>query len=293
MKKIILLTLSLILLTAFIVQAEPIVVLMTDFSLENEAVGECHAAILKKDPNIKIIDLCHNVNAYDILEGSLMLRSSVHYPEGCVFVNVIDPGVGTDRNSIALKTKKGYYFIAPNNGLLTWVIKEQGIEEVYELDPLKVNPEWVNGTFDGRDLYSPSGAVLALAEGDLSSVGHPMDEEGIIYLDIKDVVIDKETGDVTGEYIKRDKPFGNVWTNITKEDMEEAGYKFGDIIYVSFNGEEIEVPYIVSFGEVNSGDPLAYINSSGTLGLAIDQGNFADMYKLEVGAEIKIKKAAG
>jgi len=287
MKKLLFLILIVLLFTT-IAQAERIVVLMTDFSLENEAVGSCHGVILKINPEINIVDLCHEVTPYDILEGALMLRSSKYFPKGTVFVNVIDPGVGTERNSLALKTKEGYYFIAPNNGLLTFVIKEQGIEDVYELDPLKVDPEWKEGTFDGRDLYSPSGAILATSGGDLFSVGHPLDEERIIYLDIKEVSINN--GEITGTYIKRDRPFGNVWTNITKEDMNSQGIEYGNTISVDFEGQKMDLPFLLSFGDVEKGKPLAYINSSGTLAFAIDQGNFADTYGLGVGITVKVKK---
>lgn len=289
MKKLLILTLLILLLTS-IVHAGPIVVLMTDFSLENEAVATCHGVILKINPEINIVDLCHNVTPYDILEGALMLRSSKSFPQGTVFVNVIDPGVGTERNSIAVKTKEGFYFIAPNNGLLTFVIKEQGLLEVYEIEPLKVNPLWEKGTFDGRDLYSPSGAILATSGGDLSSVGHPLDESEIIYLEIKNVTLDKEKSEITGTYVKRDKPYGNVWTNITEEDMENMGVKFGDILEISFDGKEIELPYVLSFGDTEDSKPLAYIGSSGTLAFAINQGNFADTYGLKTGMEIKVKK---
>jgi len=287
-KKTLLLILSILLLTNFIAYAGPIVVLMTDFSLENEAVGECHGAILKINPEIEIIDLCHNVTPYDILEGALMLRSSIYYPEGSVFVNVIDPGVGTERNSIAIKTGRGYYFIAPNNGLLTYVIKDQGIEEAYQIEPLKVNPLWKPGTFDGRDLFSPAGAILASSGGKLSSIGHPVEEKNIIYAEIKEVSIDNS--EITGAYIKKDKPYGNLWTNIRKEDMEVTGFTYGDTLCVTFDGKELEIPFVPSFGDVEKGNPLAYINSSGTLAFAINQGNFADTYDLTTGAEIKIKK---
>ncbi len=132
--------------------ARPVVVLLTDFGLENEAVGLCHGAILSVDTEIQIVDLSHQVRPFDVRQGSRILGRATKFPRGTVFVAVVDPGVGTDRGSVAVKTTRGFTFVAPNNGLLTDVIQSQGIESVYRIEERKVNAQWEAGTFDGRDL---------------------------------------------------------------------------------------------------------------------------------------------
>ncbi len=288
MKKICFLTLCMVILTSLIVQARPLVVLTTDFGLNNEAVGLCHGAILAINPDIEVVDLCHNVKAFDVKQASLILKGTECFPEGTVFVSVIDPGVGTDRGAIAIKTKKGLYYIAPNNGLLTYVIEEQGLEAVYELDTKKVNPQWSRGTFDGRDLFSPAGAILAINNGKMDSIGHEIKQEAIVMFMVLQAKINE--GTISGVYVQEDEPFGNAWTNITEEDLKKISVKPGDKLHITAAGIEIDLPFVVTFGEVKKGEPLAYMNSEGTLAFAINQGNFTLNYNLKEGMEIKVKK---
>jgi S-adenosylmethionine hydrolase len=288
MKKIFFLTM-IILLTSLIAQAGPLVVLTTDFGLNNEAVGLCHGAILAINSDIEVVDLCHNVKAFDVKQAALILKGTTCFPSGTVFVSVIDPGVGTDRGAIAIKTKKGLYYIAPNNGLLTYVIKEQGIEAVYELDKKKINPQWTRGTFDGRDLFSPAGAILATNKGSLDSVGYEIKKEDIVLFMILQAKINE--GSISGVYIQEDEPYGNVWTNITEEDLKKISVKSGDKLHITAGNIEIKMPFVVAFGDVPKGEPLAYMNSEGTLAFAINQGNFALTYGLKEGMEIIVKKS--
>ncbi|MEQ8220756.1 MAG: SAM-dependent chlorinase/fluorinase [Candidatus Eremiobacterota bacterium] len=291
MKKICFLTLCIVLLTSLIVQARPLVVLTTDFGLNNEAVGLCHGAILAINPDIEVVDLCHNVKAFDVKGAAMILKGTECFPPGTVFVSVIDPGVGTDRGAIAIKTKKGLYYIAPNNGLLTFVIEEQGLEAVYELDTKKVNPQWNRGTFDGRDLFSPAGAILAANNGKMDSIGHEIKQEAIVMFMVLQAKIHE--GTISGVYVQEDEPFGNAWTNITEEDLKKISVKPGDKLHITAAGLEIDLPIVVTFGEVKKGEPLAYMNSEGTLAFAINQGNFTLTYNLKEGMEISVKKASG
>lgn len=202
--------------------SRPIVALLTDFGLAHEAVGLCHGAILAVDPDIRIVDLSHNPDAYDIQLGALMLRGTTVFPKGTVFVGVIDPGVGTTRKPVAIRTKAGFYYVGPNNGLLTWVILDQGIDQAVTLDEKRINPQWEPGTFDGRDLFSPAGALLATTRGDLKRIGTPTRTDDLILLDTPEVSFDPATGALSGVYLRQDAPYGNVWTNITRDDVTSA-----------------------------------------------------------------------
>lgn len=290
MRKTLLLILFLFIFSSISIYAQPIVALITDFGLQNDAVGLCHGAILAVNPNIQIVDLCNNIKPYDIKQAGFTLRRSTVFPVNTVFVCVVDPGVGTTRNSIAIKTKKGLYYIAPNNGLLSFVIEQQGIEEVYELEPMKINPNWVRGTFDGRDLYSPAGAILASNNGNLSLIGKPLEKEKVVRLLFSQAIVYEKEGEIDGYYIQTDEPYGNVWTNITIEDLNKVGIKLNDKLLVKFSHETQIIPFVLSFGDVPKGCLLAYINSAGTLSFAINQDNFSKKFNIKEDESFIIRK---
>jgi len=289
MRKTYLFILLLILFATIIAEARPIVVLTTDFGLNGDAVGLCHGNILTINSEIEIVDLCHNIKPFDIKQASFCLKRTGLFPKDTVFVTVVDPGVGTTRNSIAIKTKKNLFYIAPNNGILTHVIHMQGIKEVYELDNKKINPQWVRGTFDGRDLYSPAGAILATTK-DLKSIGHKINEKDVILLDFKSAKIYEKEGIIEGIYIETDQPYGNVWTNITQKDFQKLGIKLGDQLEIIIGKHKIHMPFVTSFGEVPEGSPLAYINSDSGVAFALNMDNFKAMYGLDEGDTVIVKK---
>lgn len=270
------------------VEGRPIVVLTTDFGLENEAVGLCHGAILKVDPDIAIVDLCHNIKPFDIRGASLALKRTEGFPPNTVFVTVVDPGVGTNRAPVAIKTGKGHFHVAPDNGVLSDVIARQGVVWAFRIDPLKVNPRWKKGTFDGRDLFSPAGAVLASRNGDLTLLGRPMKKDDLVLLpNVKASTVISQ-GKILGAFIKNDRPYGNAWTNIEVPDLEKLGIRIGSRLQVHIDGKRIEMPLVTSFGEVPNGQPLAYLNSDDTLGFALNMGDFVTANRLQEGQEISV-----
>ncbi len=273
------------------VEARPTVVLTTDFGLKNEAVGLCHGAILTINSDIAIVDLCHEIKPFDIRAAGRALRRTEVFPAGTVFVAVVDPGVGTAREPVAIKTRRGFYYIAPNNGLLTDIIDTQGIVAAYAIEPRRVNAKWVRGTFDGRDLFSPAGAILATNDGNLRSIGRPMDPRQIVRLPQLTTTVDIGGGSLSGHYIKRDDPYGNVWTEIRPEDLARIGCSQGDRLRVTGKGLDLELPWVLTFGDVADGEPLAYLNSDNTLAFALNQGDFSSRYRLEEGAELTIRRA--
>ncbi|MBF0545130.1 MAG: SAM-dependent chlorinase/fluorinase [Candidatus Riflebacteria bacterium] len=270
--------------------SRPIVALTTDFGLDNEAVGLCHGAILRVDSTISIVDLCNQIKPFDIRQASLALKRTECFPAGTVFVTVVDPGVGTDRGAIAIKTREGFYFVAPNNGILTEVVSQQGVESAFLIDPLKVNPGWKQGTFDGRDLFSPAGAILASRHGDLHALGRPIKAEGITLLPPLAAKIDTSRGDILCHFIKTDRPYGNAWTDVSEKDLAKIGIKSGDTLRLEFDSIGLNVPFVRTFGNVPKGAPLAYLDSDGGLAFALNMKNFVDFYHWTEGRELVIKR---
>src|SRR5579864_2990947 len=148
------------------------IVFMTDFGTANDAVAICRAVIYGIAPGVRITDITHQVTPYSIEEASRFLFGvTPYYPPGTVFLVVVDPGVGTSRKAIAVKSKKGQYFILPDNGVISAVLERDGLESAREI----ANREWmilapVSSTFHGRDIFSPSAAHLA-AGWDFNLIG--------------------------------------------------------------------------------------------------------------------------
>ncbi len=154
--------------------ADNALILQTDFSLKDGAVSAMKGVAFGVDHNLKIFDLTHEIPPYNIWEGAYRLYQTASYwPQGSVFVSVVDPGVGTDRKSIVLKTKNGQYFVSPDNGTLTLVAESLGIESVREIDEKanRLKGSEKSYTFHGRDVYAYTGARLASGAITFEQVG--------------------------------------------------------------------------------------------------------------------------
>lgn len=275
-------------LTSSLSFGRPVIGLVTDFGLKNEAVGLCKGAIARINPDALVIDITHDIESFSIHHASIVLKRTTVFPRGSVFVCVVDPGVGTHRRAIALETKAGYTYVGPDNGVFSTVATEQGIAKAIEIDPALVNPNWHAGTFDGRDLFSPAAAVIATS-GTLESAGKSIDPATLVRVEIPAAWWDADKKELHGEYLRTDEPYGNVWTNITSDDLTSAGIEAGHDMIVRVGDKTIELPYKLTFGHVAKGKPLGYLNSDGTFGLAINLGNFAKTYGAHEGTTVTVK----
>jgi S-adenosyl-L-methionine hydrolase (adenosine-forming) len=260
--------------------AAPTIVFMTDFGVANDAVAICKGVMWSVNPGLRIVDLTHQVTPYSILDGARFLAgTSPYYPSGTVFVTVIDPGVGSARKAVVVKSKRGQYFVLPDNGLITLVEDRDGIEGVREI----TNPSWMIGeaissTFHGRDIFSPVGAHLAQGE-DWTQVGPALEVKKLVRLEIP--VAKKDEKGIAGEIIALDDPFGSLISNIEGTDFLSLGYARGNKVRVTLGERQIVLPFVKTFSDVPVGQPLLYINSRGYLCLAVNQRNFARTYNVK------------
>jgi len=228
-------------------------------------------------PEVRIVDLTHQVTPFSILDGARFLYGATpYYPAGTIFVVVIDPTVGSARKAIVAKSKRGQYFVLPDNGLLTLVEQRDGIEGVHEI----TNTNWMIGTklsstFHGRDIFSPVGAHVARGD-DWTKVGPEIAVASLVRLDLKAGRLD-ERG-VTAEVIATDGPFGNLVTNLDAEDFLKLGYQRGQEVPVKVGDKEMKIKFVRTFSDVQLGQPLLYIDSRGHLGLAVNQESFSAVY---------------
>ena len=211
------------------------------------------------------------------------------WPAGTVFVSVVDPGVGTKRKSVVLKTRNGQYFVSPDNGTLTLVAAEFGIEAVREIDE-KINrragTEWSH-TFHGRDVYAYIAGRLAAGVITYEQVG-PLLEPKVVTLDYPKPVI--ENGTATGMIDISRSHLGNTACRIDRHTFEKLGIKEGELVVVTIRQAsktvwEETVPYAHTFGDVPMGKNLMFINSSGYVSMAVNQGNFANTFNIDSGRE--------
>ena len=269
-------------------------VFQSDFGTKNDAVASMKGVAFSVEPNLKMFDLTHDIPPFDIWEGAYWLNGAAPFwPSGTVFVTVVDPGVGSDRKSVVLKTKTGHYFVTPDNGTLTLVAENLGIDAIRQIDEAinRLSDSEASYTFHGRDVYAYTGARLASGKISFEQVGKLLEPkvETISYqkAEIKDDA-------VLGMVVVLDQPYGNVWTNIPKKTLESIGFKKGDILNVLIMKEgnkvyEGKIPYVNTFSDVEEGKPLLYMNSELNASFAINMDNFAETNKIEPGAEWSVR----
>jgi len=223
------------------------------------------------------MDITHQVTPFQIEEGARFLAGvSPYYPAGTVFLVVVDPGVGTSRKAVIVKSKKGQYFVLPDNGLITPVIERDGLDSAREI----TNTAWmlapqVSSTFHGRDIFSPAAAHLA--EGWDFALAGPV-VTALVQLSPKAATVSDKG--IEGDIIGLDDPYGSLITDISGDDFKKLGYSLGDKIIVQLDKKPFTLPYAKTFMDVPVGDPLLYIDSRGRVGLALNQRNFSQANKI-------------
>ncbi len=269
-------------------------VLQTDFGTCDGAVNAMYGVAFGVDRDLYVRDLTHEIPQYDIWEASYRLIQTVTYwPQGTVFVSVVDPGVGSERKSIVAKTVSGHYIVTPDNGTLTHVKKLIGIAEARIIDE-SVNRLPNSGesyTFHGRDIYAYCGARLAAGIIDFAGVGPVMLPEEIVELPTVPPVLEHDK--VSGIIDVLDVRFGSLWTNIPRETFLHLDVKHGDRVEIAISNQTRTVykyimTYAKSFADVCIGEPLLYVNSLDCMAVAINQGSFSRAYNVGTGTNWKI-----
>lgn len=239
-------------------------------------------------PDLKLFDLTHEIPAYNIWEAAYRLEQTVPYwPAGTVFVSVVDPGVGTNRKSVVLKTNTGQFIVTPDNGTLTLIATSLGIAGIREIDEAtnRRKDSERSYTFHGRDVYAYTAARLAAGVISFEQIGKLLPNEV--------VSIPYQKADMLGKKIKGtiailDVQYGNIWTNISSDLFRELDAKYGDMINVIIYHNKIKVyqskmPYCSTFGAVATGKPLLYLNSLMQVSFALNMASFSAVHKVYSG----------
>lgn len=264
------------------------VVFQSDFGLKDGAVSAMKGVAHTVSSELKLYDLTHEIPAYNIWEAAYRLEQTVRYwPAGTVFVSVVDPGVGTQRRSVVLKTQSGHFIVTPDNGTLTLVSASLGVAAVREINEAvnRRTDSEQSYTFHGRDVYAYTGARLAAGYISFEEVGPLLAPEV--------VTIVHQAATLEGQRLKGAIPildiqYGNVWTNIDAELLKQLHLSFGQRLKVMvYEGKTLRysgtIPYGETFGAVPKGKPLVYLNSLLRVSLALNQASFAKTYGIKSG----------
>lgn len=269
-------------------------IIQTDFGTVDGAVCAMYGVAYGVSEDLTITDLTHEIPQYNIWEASYRLIQTVRYwPEGSVFVSVVDPGVGSTRRSVVAETVTGQFIVTPDNGTLTHVKRMCGIREARVIDE-SVNRLPNSGesyTFHGRDIYAYTGARLAAGVITFEQVGPVVEVDSVIELPVVEAEYDGEK--VSGTIDVLDVRFGSLWTNISREMFLKLGVKYGQRVEISIENETRTLYknillYARSFADVYVGEPLIYVNSLDCMAVAINQGSFAKAYNIGTGTTWRI-----
>jgi S-adenosylmethionine hydrolase len=268
-------------------------VLQSDFGEKDGAVAAMRGVAISVSPTIALYDLTHEIPTFNIWEASLRLVQTAEYwPAGTVFVSVVDPGVGTSRKSVVLKTKSGHYIVTPDNGTLTFVAEQLGIAELREIDEAvnRLKNSDASYTFHGRDVYAYTGARLAAGKITFEEVGRLLPAE-VVSIPFQEAIF--ANGEIRGNIPILDIQFGNVWTNIDRETLQKLKPGIGSTLRIRIShGDETvfdeRLPYVDTFGAVEMGEPLVYLNSLNNVALALNQGSFSAAHEIGSGPEWSI-----
>ncbi len=259
------------------------VTFLSDYGLDDDFVGVCHAVIHRVAPGATVVDLTHGVPRHDVRTGALTLRRALPYCAAGVHLAVVDPEVGTQRRAVALRTaEEGRLLVGPDNGLLSLAAARfGGIVEAVDVSrsPHRLDP--VSATFHGRDIFAPVAAALA-AGAELAEAGDPLDADEVSRLEMPLAHVDGDT--LIAHAMSFDR-FGNVTLDVEHEELTGVGLRLGGAVQV--NGREAR--YAGTFADVPRGELLIYEDAYRALALAVNRGSALEMLGLELDTELTIR----
>ena len=262
------------------------VTFLTDFGLQDDFVGTCHGVIKTIAPDVQIIDVTHGIAPQHVLQGALVLANTTPYMPMGVHLAVVDPGVGSARRPLALRSGDGRLFVGPDNGLLVPAAERLGgIAAAYELANAQYALESVSRTFHGRDLFAPAAAHLA-AGVPLEELGPPLAADALARLDLPEPDVGENRIRATVLYIDR---FGNVQLNLTREHLQKAEVLPGTVMEVELSLDRYYAIAARTFADARKGDVILYEDSYRNIALAISGGNAAELFGAAPGQEVRIR----
>ncbi len=264
---------------------EPLIGLFTDYGWDDPYVAQVKGAIATIDPTARILDITHSVTPFNVTEGAYLLdQCATEFPTGTIFVAVVDPQVGTERDPILILTGKGKYYIGPDNGLFSQVIQGEGLTKAWKLDkPLYFRNGVVSRTFHGRDIFGPVAAHLA-AGIDPEKMGTPM--KTVLSFPSQEAAM---AGPIISTQVLHIDRFGNVILNLRSDSDLAAKLKEGNLVKISIGHENYSAPLVKTYGDIEKGRLLLLYGGNDLLEIAMNQGSAAAKLKVDPGTSVFLK----
>ena len=258
------------------------VTFLSDYGLEDEFVGVCHAVMLKIAPHARVVDVHHNILRQDIRHGAVVLLQAIRYlPDEAVHLAVVDPGVGSGRRAIAIETRRGETFVGPDNGLLLPAALESGgIKRIFDISDKRFMLTPVSRTFQGRDVFAPVAAHIA-AGVDPAELGSELTREDLVELEIPEAWTHDDH--LHAEVLQVDR-FGNLQLNLAREHLSKVSIEAGDRLEVRIEGHRLQVPLAETFADVASGEFVMIEDSYSYVSLAVNKGDAAGRLRARPGS---------
>ena len=262
---------------------------LSDYGLDDAFVGVCHGVIARIAPAARVIDVCHEIGPQDVEMGATTLVSAVEYLPVGVHLAIVDPGVGTKRRGVAVLTAQGSITVGPDNGVASLAWKALGgAVKAHCLDNSSLWLPNPSKTFHGRDLFAPVAAHLANGVP-LSELGEEVPVESLRQVSLRQATVDDDH--VHGEVWSVDH-FGNLSLNVYRSDLEAAGMNLGDLVELRLHGRTLEVPFTVTFGEVEPGRTAVCEDSYRRITVAVNLGHAAKTLRAGRGDPVVISRVA-
>jgi hypothetical protein len=262
-----------------------IICFTSDFGIGDTWVGMCHAIIYRACPQVRVVDLAHDIPPFDVRKAAAIAAAGVWQLPEAIHLVVADPGVGGGRRDLVILTRNGSLLVGPDNGVLipaTW--RSGGIGEVYSIAPSQLDYQPPLATFHARDVLAPAAAVLACGV-EPSALGSEVDPEGLSRAPFE---LGHQEGDtMIAEVIDVDR-FGSLRFAIPEDAVRRHGWDSGRLEIV-LGHAQITVPFATTFSDVGEGEPVALIDSSGWLTLAVRRGSAAERYGADAGVSARIR----
>ena len=264
------------------------VTFLTDFGLVDDFVGICHGVMKRIAPEVEIIDITHGIEAHGVLQGALVLANTLPYlPEG-VHLAVVDPGVGSPRRSLAVRSGDGRLFVGPDNGLLVPAAEKLGgIDAAFEVTNREYALEPVSATFHGRDIFSPAAAYLARGVA-VEELGPAVDVGSLTRLDVPQPEVTDRRIRACCLYVDR---FGNMQLNLTRGPLQQLGSEPGRQVELELATERYYAVAARTFADARGGEIILYEDAYENIAIAISGGSAAETFSARPGVDVRIRVA--
>jgi S-adenosyl-L-methionine hydrolase (adenosine-forming) len=271
------------------VAARPITFL-SDYGTDDEFAGVCRAVIARIAPDAPVIDLTHGIQRHDVRQGAAVLANVLPFTPPGVHLAIVDPEVGTERRAVAITTAtEGRVLVGPDNGLL-WPAVERlgGAVEVADVSRSPFRLEPLSATFHGRDVFAPVAATIAQG-AKLAEVGEMIKPDVLMRLARSEPSI--QPGRFVSAHVAYVDRFGNAALDLAAEQAIDSGLRLGHRLWVEAGGVTLDAVYAVTFADVPAGELLLYLDSYGSLALAVNRGSAAERLGLAAGDEVVLRPA--